>query len=241
MNTNLFAPVLINNYIWHEIISLDAAFASRYSNVPFYPIYDNKGGNAKWDGKPYVVYDTMTIKRRQPLYVTKRENLLYSIRGTVPEILYFKDLINYIIDRQDDAGKDLNAWAGENVVNNKIYFHSFATNELNWSSEITEVQDTRQPVTKNLILEYDYHFARYHNDGRDELAGEVSILPQPFFNWTQSTPSTTWVINHNLGYKPLIQVFEVGGTQMDALAVHTSNVQTTVYFTSPTAGYARLV
>jgi len=81
----------------------------------------------------------------------------------------------------------------------------------------------------------------------------VSILPtQVFvapgsggaaggFNFNQFTPSALWTINHNLGLKPVVQVFSVGGVEILADVIHLSPNQTQVRFASPTAGYARLI
>ena len=60
------------------------------------------------------------------------------------------------------------------------------------------------------------------------------------FEYEQSTPATTWTINHNLGYKPSVEVFSVGSQELDADVIHTSINQTVISFTIATAGFARL-
>lgn len=62
----------------------------------------------------------------------------------------------------------------------------------------------------------------------------------PSFIFTQSTPSTTWTINHNLGYKPSVELFDTGSQEIDAEVVHTNNNQVIAYFNPATAGTARL-
>lgn len=52
------------------------------------------------------------------------------------------------------------------------------------------------------------------------------------------TPIATWVINHNLGRRPLVGVFTVGGVEMMAEIIHVSLNQVQVFFDNPTAGYA---
>lgn len=59
------------------------------------------------------------------------------------------------------------------------------------------------------------------------------------FDFTQSTPAATWTINHNLGYRPGVDLFTVGGVEMEAEVVHLSLNTTLVYFLTPTAGSAR--
>lgn len=57
----------------------------------------------------------------------------------------------------------------------------------------------------------------------------------------QSSPALQWTINHNLGRKPVVGVFSVGSRELEADVLHTSNNQTVVYFSVPTAGFARLI
>ena len=61
------------------------------------------------------------------------------------------------------------------------------------------------------------------------------------FNYTQSAPSMLWTINHNLGYKPAVDLSTVGGVAMMAEVIHVSNNQAQVGFTTPPSGSARLV
>lgn len=67
------------------------------------------------------------------------------------------------------------------------------------------------------------------------------VVGNAAFVHTQSTPATTWVINHNLGYMPQVQVFNSGSVQIEANIVHNSTNQLTVQFSAPTAGFARMV
>lgn len=53
----------------------------------------------------------------------------------------------------------------------------------------------------------------------------------------QNTPSITWVVNHNLGYKPQVQVFSIGGIEVDALVVHINDNQYQVQTDVPRTGY----
>jgi len=50
----------------------------------------------------------------------------------------------------------------------------------------------------------------------------------------QTTPASTWIVNHNLGRLPLVNVF-VGNDQVDTDIIVTDN-QITVVFPSPLAG-----
>lgn len=58
---------------------------------------------------------------------------------------------------------------------------------------------------------------------------------------TQVAPSASWVINHNLGYRPNITVEEVGtGYIIMCSEIHHSVTQVELQFNIPRAGTARL-
>lgn len=57
---------------------------------------------------------------------------------------------------------------------------------------------------------------------------------------TQSSPSATWTITHNLGFKPSVELLNTGSQEIDGDVVHTSYDVTMVYFTAAIAGFARL-
>jgi hypothetical protein len=64
--------------------------------------------------------------------------------------------------------------------------------------------------------------------------------PVAGFDFTQSSAAVSWTINHNLGYRPSVQVFNVGGLEVLGEIQHTSNNQTIVTFNTAMAGTARL-
>ncbi|HET6497704.1 MAG TPA: DUF2793 domain-containing protein, partial [Coriobacteriia bacterium] len=63
----------------------------------------------------------------------------------------------------------------------------------------------------------------------------------PTFVHTQGSASATWTVNHNLGFRPSVEVFSVGGAEIDAAVLHTSVNQTVISFNTATAGSARLI
>lgn len=53
----------------------------------------------------------------------------------------------------------------------------------------------------------------------------------------QSSAATTWIVNHNLGIRPAaVNVLTVGGIEMLADVIHTSDNQLQINFASPKAG-----
>lgn len=63
----------------------------------------------------------------------------------------------------------------------------------------------------------------------------------PAFIYTQSSPSTTWTINHNLGYIPSVELFDTGSQEIEATVTHPSNSQAVILLTTASAGFARLI
>lgn len=56
----------------------------------------------------------------------------------------------------------------------------------------------------------------------------------------QSVPSDDWLINHNLGFRPSVDLFDSGGSEFDAEVIHVSENTLRVRALVPVAGFARL-
>lgn len=61
------------------------------------------------------------------------------------------------------------------------------------------------------------------------------------FDFVQLTPALQWSISHNLGRRPIVELFSAGGMEIEADVQHLSLDQVIVYFITPTAGAARLI
>ena len=61
------------------------------------------------------------------------------------------------------------------------------------------------------------------------------------YNYTQAIASNIWTINHNLGFKPNVSIFSIGGSEIIAEIVHISNNQVIIYLNTSLAGTARLL
>jgi hypothetical protein len=57
----------------------------------------------------------------------------------------------------------------------------------------------------------------------------------------QSTPATTWTINHGLGYRPSVELLDSGSQEIDGEIAHPTVNQTVVTLSPATAGLARLI
>lgn len=56
----------------------------------------------------------------------------------------------------------------------------------------------------------------------------------------QSTASTTWIINHNMGFRPSVELLDTGSQEIDGEIAHPSTNQTVVTLNPASAGLARL-
>jgi len=61
------------------------------------------------------------------------------------------------------------------------------------------------------------------------------------FEFQQLSASSSWLINHNLGFRPTVGVFDSGGLEVEADVQHMSINQVLISFSTPLAGIARLV
>lgn len=61
------------------------------------------------------------------------------------------------------------------------------------------------------------------------------------FVYQQTAPATVWTINHNLGYKPSVELLDSGSQEIDGAVAHPSDNQTVVTLNPASAGLARLI
>jgi len=68
-----------------------------------------------------------------------------------------------------------------------------------------------------------------------------AVAPTYAFEFMQTSPSTTWTINHGLGRYPIVRVF-VGNQEVQPASVVFTNINTvTLTFTTPQVGQAKLI
>jgi len=65
--------------------------------------------------------------------------------------------------------------------------------------------------------------------------------PGTAFEYIQSTPAAVWTINHNLGFKPAVELLDAGSQEIDGEVSHPSINQTVVTLNPASAGLARLI
>jgi hypothetical protein len=75
----------------------------------------------------------------------------------------------------------------------------------------------------------------------DPVPGGGSGSGSGAYIYQQSTPATTWTINHNLGYRPSVELLDSGSQEIDGGVSHPTVNQTVVTLSPATAGLARLI
>jgi hypothetical protein len=58
--------------------------------------------------------------------------------------------------------------------------------------------------------------------------------------YTQTFPSATWTVAHNIGSRPAVSTFSVGGVEMMGTVTHLSTDVVQIDFSTPVAGTARI-
>jgi len=75
------------------------------------------------------------------------------------------------------------------------------------------------------------------------VAGSLDGARKPLYalEYTQASPQSNWVINHNLGYAPIVRIFIGQAEVQPASIVHNSMNQVTISFLTPQIGVAKLI
>lgn len=81
-----------------------------------------------------------------------------------------------------------------------------------------------------------------------DFIGDVRVNGSPMspataagYVHTQGSPSVTWTINHNLGYRPVVDLYNTGNQKFMAQVDHPTVNQTIITVLPATAGFARLI
>jgi hypothetical protein len=69
--------------------------------------------------------------------------------------------------------------------------------------------------------------------------GSIWINKDTEYVHTQGSASTSWVVNHNLGFYPSVEILSVGFQEIEGTVTHNTINQTTISFETAIAGSAR--
>jgi len=68
--------------------------------------------------------------------------------------------------------------------------------------------------------------------------GDIGPAGGESYLHTQSSPASTWTVNHNLGTRPAVEVRDTGGNEILAAVTHMSANQVLISFVSAKTGTA---
>lgn len=165
------APIAVNAYLWDTLKAIDPTLGNKYrTKVPIFPLSDQASGNKSWENKPYLIYDRMFKMGGGPFYPKKKEQLLYYLKGNEEQTIYWGSAIQLILDRGDDAGKDINQWIRNNGGSEEypIFFHYLKIYQIESSvassSEMRRDFSSRAYHVTEFIVDMCYHYTKSLED-----------------------------------------------------------------------------
>lgn len=168
-----FAPFVVNGYLENELRRFQLVAPSQTWS-PFMPVFsgnlDDIYGEvvSEEGGLPIVIYyDKLSRFRPSPMYRHKREQIMYTIHGSMDNVLGAVRVIQAALDREDAAAQDVNLWESQNQSTNSqaVFFHNFKTFQIDESRDLLELAAVRGIYRNKIVVEYDYHT----NDPLDAL------------------------------------------------------------------------
>ena len=165
------AAIPINAYLWDTMKKIEPSLAAKYGQkIPIYPLGDAASGNKSWENKSYFIYDRMFTIMRSPFYPIKCENIHYFLKAKETDTLLWGSAIQMILDRSDDAGKDINNWIRNNGGSEEypIYFHKLRVNQV--ASSLASTKENLRDFTNmpfyisEFIVDAEYHYTKSLDD-----------------------------------------------------------------------------
>jgi hypothetical protein len=166
-------PVLaINHYLWDTMKTIEPSLSGQYEDItPFYPIGDSSSGDQPWDEKPYFIYDRVFRFSSSPFYPTKRESVLYYLKAREIDSLQWSAALQLILDREDDAAKDVNNWirSQENALDYPYYFHNIRVYQSRSSSpssggKLRDISTVQPYYITEFMLDVYFHYTESLED-----------------------------------------------------------------------------
>lgn len=164
----------INGYLWDTMKKIDPTLTQtkKYGNkLPFFPIADSASGQKQWENKPYFIYDRVFRFASGPFYPKKRESFLYYLKAKPVESLQWGAAVQLILDREDDAAKDINDWIRSQPNGSDdypVYFHNLRVYQSRSGAagsegESREISSRPYYITE-FMIDTCYHFTKSLED-----------------------------------------------------------------------------
>jgi hypothetical protein len=162
--------------------------------------------------------------------------------GRIYNILVFEDWGGV----NETGGRAKNDTKENSEVDAKLTFRYRADLVAGLVLQITEgatskVYDVLAVVDDAVRRNHLVALCKYIQPGAVIIGTPVTQPSELGYVHTQSVASTTWIINHNLGYIPSVELVDAAGVEFNATVTHTNVNQTIVTILVATAGIARLL
>lgn len=99
----------------------------------------------------------------------------------------------------------------------------------------TEIAGVRQAIGD--LVATDQEFSTGEATDKVPSVKQVKSMAPKRQEFHQTVAEDVWTVNHNFGVRPHVQVFSIGGVEMLAEVIHTSDNQIQVIFDGPVKGY----
>ena len=168
-----FPPHWINAYLFNKLGEYgpsEVGIGPDQQIVPFFAptatgreeIYQQLIATTGLAQPTMITYDRLMRFRSSPFYGTKKEQLIYTINGSVKSVQNINIIISQLMDREDAAAEDLNDWARDNShllnVDHNVFFHSVRVYQIDETRDILELNSVNMTDwASKIIIEYDYH------------------------------------------------------------------------------------
>jgi hypothetical protein len=164
-----YPEILINNFVWEKFRIHKSSIYNEYpANIkPIFPFTDSRAGDATWENKAYIIYDSFVRPRTgtyKYFYPIKSGQLVYSIRGNNGQLFEWRDFIVDVLDREDVAAQEINNFSALENINNHIYFQCINVYQTLPIGQTTKDVSLNQQLITNLIIRYDYHTGGVFNE-----------------------------------------------------------------------------
>jgi hypothetical protein len=177
-----FPPHWINSYLFYKLGEYgpsQVGISSEQTIVPFFvpmatgrdEIYQQLVENSGLSQPTMITYDRLMRFRTKPFYGVKKEQLLYTIHGSVQSVQNINIIISQLLDREDAAAQDINDWASDNPislngeeVDLNVFFHRIRVYQVDETRDLLELNSVNLGEwPSKIIIEYDYH-AKWTDD-----------------------------------------------------------------------------
>jgi hypothetical protein len=169
-----YPPRWLNAYVFNKLSEYEDIGVSATQQVT--PIFATSPTNtediykqvveATNISQPLIIqYDRLMRFRPTAFYPHKREQLLYYLYSTdINNVNNANIVISQLLDREDAAAQDVNAWAASNPqfhngqeIPYNVYFHNIKVYQADEARDVLELASARTIFVNKLIIEYDYH------------------------------------------------------------------------------------